>query len=161
MSRGGQVALALALAVSLGGCALRTAGSAASVRGAAHHRGARAAGQLSLITEPPAGIGPVLAAIRRARRTVELVMYEDEDEQVDAALAAARARGVSVRVLLNGGYYGEGSPDNRTAYAYLHAHRVDVRWTPSYFALTHQKSLVVDVKDHEKSPGVITVFPHL
>jgi cardiolipin synthase len=72
------------------------------------------------------------------------VMYEDEDGQVDAALAAARARGVSVRVLLNGGYYGEGSPDNEPAYKYLRAHRVDVRWTPSYFALTHQKSLVVD-----------------
>jgi phosphatidylserine/phosphatidylglycerophosphate/cardiolipin synthase-like enzyme len=47
-------------------------------------------------------------------------------------------------VLLNGGYYGEGSPDNEPAYKYLQAHRVDVRWTPSYFALTHQKSLVVD-----------------
>jgi phosphatidylserine/phosphatidylglycerophosphate/cardiolipin synthase-like enzyme len=102
------------------------------------------AGKLSLITEPGAGVAPVLDAIRGARRTVELVMYEDEDGQVDAALAAARGRGVSVRVLLNGGYYGEGSPDNEPAYKYLQAHRVDVRWTPPYFALTHQKSLVVD-----------------
>jgi len=105
---------------------------------------AGAGAELSLITEPQAGIAPVLDAIRSARRSVELVMYEDEDSQVDAALAADRARGVSVRVLLNGGYYGDGSPDNEPAYGYLKDHGVAVRWTPSYFALTHQKSLVVD-----------------
>jgi phosphatidylserine/phosphatidylglycerophosphate/cardiolipin synthase-like enzyme len=141
-------AAALALALLLGGCALQTGTRAAtvrSVRRARHHERARAAAaSLSLITEPAAGIAPVLRAIRRARRSIELVMYEDEDDQVDAALAAARARGVTVRVLLNRGYYGEASPDNKSAYTYLRAHRIGVRWTPSYFALTHQKSLVVD-----------------
>jgi PLD-like domain len=86
----------------------------------------------------------VLDPIEHAKRSVELVMYEDEDPQVDAALAADERRGVRVRVLLNGGYYGQGSSENRAAYTYLTAHRVPVRWTPSYFALTHQKTLVVD-----------------
>jgi cardiolipin synthase len=132
------------LAAPLGGCALQTDSGTAAARAIPRAHSRTAAGKLPLITEPQAGIAPVLDAIRSARRTAELVMYEDEDGQVDAALAAARARGVSVRVLLNGGYYGEGSPDNEPAYKYLRAHRVDVRWTPSYFALTHQKSLVVD-----------------
>ena len=87
---------------------------------------------------------PVLDPIEHAKRSVELVMYEDEDPQVDAALAADERRGVRVRVLLNGGYYRQGSSENQAAYAYLKAHRVPVRWTPSYFALTHQKTLVVD-----------------
>jgi cardiolipin synthase len=101
-------------------------------------------GQLSLITEPEAGISPVLAAIEGARRQVDMVMYEDSDAQLDAALAADERRGVVVRVLLDGGYYGAGSPANLAAYAYLRAHDVAVRWTPKYFALTHQKTLVVD-----------------
>ena len=71
-------------------------------------------------------------------------MYEDEDSQVNAALAADERRGVKVRVLLNGGYYGEGSAQNQAAYSYLQAHSVPVKWTPSYFALTHQKTLLVD-----------------
>jgi cardiolipin synthase A/B len=104
----------------------------------------RRAAAPSLITEPNQGIAPVLDPIEHAKRSVELVMYEDEDPQVNAALAADERRGVRVRVLLNGGYYGQGSSENQAAYAYLKAHRVPVRWTPSYFALTHQKTLVVD-----------------
>ena len=103
-----------------------------------------AAGRLALITEPQAGVAPVLSALRGARHQVDMVMYEDEDSQVNAALAADEHRGVKVRVLLNGGYYGEGSKENQTAYTYLQAHSVPVKWTPSYFALTHQKTLLVD-----------------
>ncbi len=102
------------------------------------------AGKLALITEPQAGIAPVLSALRGARHQVEMVMYEDEDSQVNAALAADHRRGVEVRVLLNGGYYGEGSTQNQAAYSYLRARSVPVKWTPSYFALTHQKTLLVD-----------------
>ncbi|MBV9817902.1 MAG: hypothetical protein JOZ07_06070 [Solirubrobacterales bacterium] len=99
---------------------------------------------MSLITEPHDGITPVLTAVQRARRQVDMVMYEDSDTQVNAALAAAVHRGVRVRVLLNGGYYGQGSPQNQAAYTYLKGQGVPVRFTPHAFALTHQKTLVVD-----------------
>jgi phosphatidylserine/phosphatidylglycerophosphate/cardiolipin synthase-like enzyme len=101
-------------------------------------------GRLTLITEPQDGIAPVLSAIEGARRQVDMVMYEDSDARVDAALAADAHRGLAVRVLLNGGYYGQGFPQDEAAYEYLRAHGVPVRWSPSYFALTHQKTLVVD-----------------
>lgn len=100
--------------------------------------------QLSLITEPNQGVAPVLDAVQHAKRSVDIVMYELEDTRFEAALAADERRGVHVRVLLNGGYYGEGSSQNKAAYAYLKANRVPVRWTPKHFALTHQKSVVVD-----------------
>jgi cardiolipin synthase A/B len=129
---------ALALAIALGGT-IALAGSTAQ---ASRHTDPGV--QLALITEPQAGIVPLLGAIRGAHRSVELVMYEDEDAKVDSALASAHARGVKVQVLLNGGYYGGGSSENEPAYRYLKAHGVAVRWTPTYFALTHQKSLVVD-----------------
>lgn len=113
-------------------------------RSAVHPASSVSAAQFSLITEPQDGIAPIVNAVGSARDSVDLVMYEDEDSQVDAALAADERRGVKVRVLLNGGYYGEGSQQNQAAYSYLQAHSVPVHWTPSYFALTHQKTIVID-----------------
>lgn len=102
----------------------------------------------SLITEPDDGISPVLAMIRGATKSVDLVMYELDDAQVEAALAADERRGVAVRVLLSSGYNGAptGTPAtvNAAAYDFLRAHGVPVRWSPGYFSLTHEKSLVID-----------------
>ena len=162
------LALAAAAALASTGCAassiIPTAASTVATRNASKtaartrkhrvgdhaRRRARPAGAsartggLSLITEPRDGIAPVLSAVKHARHAVDMVMYEDSDTQVDAALAADEHRGVTVRVLLNGGYYGAGFPPDQAAYRYLKAHGVPVRWTPRYFALTHQKTLVVD-----------------
>ncbi len=113
-------------------------------RSAVHSAANVSAAQFSLITEPQDGIAPIVNAVGSARDSADLVMYEDEDSQVNAALAADERRGVKVRVLLNGGYYGEGSQQNQAAYSYLQAHSVPVHWTPSYFALTHQKTLIID-----------------
>jgi phosphatidylserine/phosphatidylglycerophosphate/cardiolipin synthase-like enzyme len=102
---------------------------------------------LTLITEPKDGIAPILSAIRHARHQIDLVMYENEGKRINAALAAAHRRGVQVRVLLSNGYYGmPGTPktDNQPAYKYFKARGVPVHWSPAYFALTHQKTLVVD-----------------
>lgn len=102
------------------------------------------AGTLSLITEPDDGITPVLGMIAGAHRSVEMVMYELDDTRVEAALAEDEARGVAVRVILSGGYRGATSTMNAAAYGYLAAHSVPVRYSPAYFSLTHEKSLVVD-----------------
>jgi phosphatidylserine/phosphatidylglycerophosphate/cardiolipin synthase-like enzyme len=108
-------------------------------------------GSLTLITEPKDGVAPFLPAIKHARHRIDLVMYENQGKRIDAALAAADRRGVQVRVLLGNAYDGEpsqyGMPprsENQAAYSYFKAHKVPVRWSPKYFALTHQKTLVVD-----------------
>jgi len=100
--------------------------------------------ELSLITEPDDGIAPVLAMIRSASSSVDLVMYEFEDRQIESALIADEERGVAVRVILSAGYQGATSTMNVAAYELLSADGVPVRWSPSYFSLTHEKSLVVD-----------------
>jgi phosphatidylserine/phosphatidylglycerophosphate/cardiolipin synthase-like enzyme len=97
----------------------------------------------ALLTEP-GQIAPIYTALNSARRTIDMTMYELEDPTAERALAAAARRGVDVRVLLDGGYYGGGSPANAGAFAYLRAHNVQVRWSPSYFALTHQKTITID-----------------
>ena len=103
-----------------------------------------AASPLQLITEPRAGDAPFLDLIAGARSSVTLTMYELEDRAIERGLAAAAARGVNVRVMLNGGYYDEREYVNQPAYSYLVGHGVHVRYSPSYFALTHQKTLTVD-----------------
>lgn len=104
-------------------------------------------GALALVSEPKAGITPVLEKISGATKSIDLVMYEFEDIQVEQSLEAAKVRGVSVRVLLNQGYYGKPEAHNEAAYAYLQAQNIPVHWTPSYFALTHQKTLIIDGTD--------------
>jgi cardiolipin synthase len=99
---------------------------------------------LSLVTEPGPGDKPFIELIDSARQRIEVTMYELTDERVEQALAAAAARGVRVAVLLNHGQYGAGRALNDAAYHYLATHGVPVAWAPGYFALTHQKSLLID-----------------
>lgn len=103
---------------------------------------AASAAGLSLVVEPRAGIGPVLDLIAHAKQRVLMTIYELTDRRIEAALAAATARGVRVRVLL-------GRPwdrDGAQTLAYLRSHRIAARYGPPRFALTHQKSLEVDRK---------------
>ncbi len=119
-----------------------TAGASADTSAAA--QATAAPFRLSLVAEPQAGVRPFTTLIAGARHSIELTMYELSDRTVEHALAGAAAHGVDVRVALNGGYYSERSSYNDAAYAYLLAHGVHVRDTPTYFALTHQKTLTVD-----------------
>ena len=108
---------------------------------------------LTLLTEPKQGISPILQMIGNAKNSVDLVMYEFTDKNIADALVAAQKRGVSVRVLLNGGYEGKIEKMNEPAYAYLQNGGVLARFTPTYFALTHQKTLVTD-----KNQALIMTF---
>jgi cardiolipin synthase len=102
---------------------------------------AGAASPLSLVVEPAAGPEPVYALLRSARRSVEVEIYELEDDQATKLLVAAAARGLHVRVLLDGHYVRR---VNTPAYSYLRDHGVGVRWAPAHFAVAHEKAIVVD-----------------
>jgi cardiolipin synthase len=134
--RRGTQALAAVLLLALAGCASASAPTPA-VTGA----------KPQLIVEPGPGSAPVVDAIDAARSSVELTMYELDDPAVDAALIAASQRHVAVRVLLDHGYYGEGSPINARTSAQLRAGGVAVRWASTRYALTHQKTLSVDGRE--------------
>jgi cardiolipin synthase A/B len=122
------------------------AGRAAQRRRQAHASlvAAVGAGSLGLVVEPEAGDTPFVSMIDTARASVQMTMYELTDARVERALVADAHRGVNVRVLLGGGYYGSGSEINAPAYDDLHNHGVGVRWAPTYLALTHQKTLTID-----------------
>jgi phosphatidylserine/phosphatidylglycerophosphate/cardiolipin synthase-like enzyme len=69
--------------------------------------------------------GMLLAAIRQARRTVSGEVFVLTDADVAAALAAARRRGVQVRILLD-----PAQDPNLAPYRLLQATGVEVRWYP-------------------------------
>jgi cardiolipin synthase A/B len=116
----------------------RASTSHAKVPGASSRAGS---GDLSLLVEPDAGLAPVYDLLRSARHSVEVEIYELEDDQAAALLAADASRGVRVRVLLNQHLVGR---YNEPAFTYLRAHGVAVRWAPSHFDFTHEKAIVVD-----------------
>jgi phosphatidylserine/phosphatidylglycerophosphate/cardiolipin synthase-like enzyme len=145
-----RLRLALTGLVAVAGCAAAPAESATATARAtstpsasAHPASPRvpATPALSLIIEPGAGMGEIDALIASAHHTVDLTMYELEDTDAEQLLAGDAARGVEVRVILN---RADTSSDNDAAFAYLEDHGVHVHWASSRYALTHQKTLVVD-----------------
>jgi len=120
--------------------------------GAAVARGARpigdasaaAGGGLSLIIEPDQGLGEIDHDIATAKHSVDVTMYELDDTTIEREFVADARRGVRVRVLLNGGYYGGGFSENDDATSYLRANGVTVRTSSASFALTHQKTVTID-----------------
>jgi cardiolipin synthase len=144
---GGAFMLVVGISLSLNffkkGPALSTP-SRDVLKAADEHRAAAAGDKL--IVEPQDGLEPLTSLIRGATSSIDLVMYELNDPGIEQALADAKGRGVAVRVLLNQGYFGKASIKNAAAYRYLESHQVAVHWTPSAFALTHEKSILVDGK---------------
>ena len=117
-------------------------------RSARRHPTARAAavgaGGLSLIVEPAQGLGQIDRDVAAAKHSVDMTMYELDDTTIEQELVADKRRGVAVRVLLNGGYYGGGFSENDDATSYLRANGVAVRTSSASFALTHQKTITID-----------------
>jgi phosphatidylserine/phosphatidylglycerophosphate/cardiolipin synthase-like enzyme len=112
----------------------------------AHAARANTGAPLALIVEPDQGFGGIDGDVAAARRSVDMTMYELDDPVLEAELVSDARRGVRVRVLLNGGYYGSGGAtgENSAAARYLRAGGVLVRSSPPRFALTHQKTVTID-----------------
>jgi cardiolipin synthase len=55
---------------------------------------------VKLIIQPDDGLAPILTAIRRAKRTIDMVIFRFNRTEIEKALAAAVGRGVVVRALI-------------------------------------------------------------
>jgi phosphatidylserine/phosphatidylglycerophosphate/cardiolipin synthase-like enzyme len=55
---------------------------------------------MQLIVQPDAGLTPVMKAVRRARRAIDVVIFRFNRSELEKALAAAVTRGVAVRALI-------------------------------------------------------------
>ena len=55
---------------------------------------------MELIAQPDAGIGPLIKALQRARRTIDIVIFRFDLDEMEEALVKASNRGVTVRALI-------------------------------------------------------------
>jgi phosphatidylserine/phosphatidylglycerophosphate/cardiolipin synthase-like enzyme len=96
----------------------------------------------TLVVFPDDTAKPILDAIAAAKRTIR-VMFVFSDPGMIAAVIAAQARGVKVRVMLNPARR-SGEEDNEQTRVTLLAAGVEVSDSNPEFNLTHEKSMVVD-----------------
>jgi cardiolipin synthase len=100
-------------------------------------------GAAQAIVEPDQGSQPVLDLINAAEKTIRVKMFTFTADDVAAALIAAQARGVAVQVMLNPAR-SSGSRANDDMKSRLQAGGCTVVWSSPAFAVTHEKSMVVD-----------------
>jgi phosphatidylserine/phosphatidylglycerophosphate/cardiolipin synthase-like enzyme len=96
-----------------------------------------------LIVLPDDTASAIIDPIESARHTLNIRMFLFTDPALLNAVITARHRGVLVRVMLNPARR-DGSSDNEVARAALLAAGVSVRDSSCDFAVTHQKSMVID-----------------
>lgn len=96
-----------------------------------------------LIVLPDDTANAIIAPINAARRTLNIRMFLFTDPTLLNVVIAAQQRGVDVRVMLNPARR-DGTDENSAAREALLAAGVSVRHSSAEFAVTHQKSLVID-----------------
>ena len=56
--------------------------------------------EVKLIVQPEAGVGPLLSAVRHAKRTIDIVVFRFDLDELEEEIGAAVGRGVAVRALI-------------------------------------------------------------
>jgi cardiolipin synthase A/B len=97
----------------------------------------------TLIVLPDDTAKPILDAITSATRSLNIRMFLFTDPTLLKAVVAAKHRGVHVRVMLNPARR-SGESENEESRKTLVAAGIEVRDSSPAFALTHQKSMVID-----------------
>lgn len=98
---------------------------------------------VQVIVQPQDSVRPVLALIEQARGSLRIKQFTFTHPTLLEAVIGAHGRGVAVQVMLNAAR-SSGDRANDAAFEALRAAGVDVEWTNPRFAVTHEKSMVVD-----------------
>ncbi|HEY7322073.1 MAG TPA: phospholipase D-like domain-containing protein [Candidatus Binatia bacterium] len=99
----------------------------------------------SLIVMPDDSAEPILAAIAAAKKSLRIKMFLFSHPTLLAAVIAAQKRGVTVRVMLNPARRG-GERENEATRKKLDKAGVEVIDSNPAFAVTHEKSMVIDAE---------------
>lgn len=98
---------------------------------------------LQAFVEPDAGVKPITLAIQTARRSIWVEMYLLSNKQIIRALEEASNRGLDVRVMLELHPYGGGIYASQVLDE-LQLAGIKVEGSSPSFALTHEKSMIID-----------------
>jgi phosphatidylserine/phosphatidylglycerophosphate/cardiolipin synthase-like enzyme len=82
----------------------------------------------------------IYSFINSATSSLDMTMYELEDTTAVNDLVALKAKGVTVRIVLDRAHQSA----NGTAYITLTKAGIGVVWSPSTFVYTHQKTITVN-----------------
>jgi cardiolipin synthase A/B len=143
----------LVIAGSLAGCGTQSRARSASTAPPSQSVAARlpALGSgvagVTLFVLPDQSKRVLTKPIRAAKHSIDLTMYLLTDHTMIHDLEYAHAKGITVRVLLEHQPFGsEGGSRgaNQSAYDQLYAADIAVKWSPSHFRLTHEKTMVID-----------------
>src|SRR3974390_380374 len=98
---------------------------------------------MKLIVQPGGGILPTLTAIKHAKKTLDLLIFRLDHQEVPEALAAAVRRGIAVRALIAHTNRG-GEKSLRKLEMRLLADGVIVSRTSDDLVRYHGKMMIVD-----------------
>jgi len=98
---------------------------------------------MKLIVQPEAGVAPVVTAIKQARKSIDILIFRMDRQEIGRALEAAVARGVNVRALIahiNSG----GDKGLRKLELHLLEKGVSVSRTADDLVRYHGKLMIID-----------------
>jgi cardiolipin synthase A/B len=127
---------------------------------------------VKLLIQPEDGVAPIVAAIRQARQSVDIVIFRFDRAEIEAALKAAAKRGVQVSALIAHANHG-GEKSLRKLEMRLLDDGVTVSRTAGDLARYHDKLLIIDRRtlhvlsfnfthldiDHSRGFGIVTRKP--
>jgi len=102
---------------------------------------------VKLIIQPDDGMTPVLLAIKKAKKTIDIVIFRFDRTELEKALAAAVGRGVAVRALIAHTNRGGEKRLRKLEMAFLQA-GVTVCRTADDLTRYHGKMMIVDGTAH-------------
>ena len=98
---------------------------------------------VKLLIQPQDGVAALLSAIKKAKSTIEIVIFRFDRAEIETALTAAVRRGVSVSALI--AYANRGGEQHlRRLEMRLLAAGVNVSRTPAKLVRYHNKMMIVD-----------------
>jgi len=124
---------------------------------------------VKLLTQPEDGVAPLVAAIKKAKKSIDIVIFRFDRAEIEAALKAASKRGVSVSALIT--YTNRGGEKSlRKLEMRLLDAGVTVSRTADDLVRYHDKLLIVDRRvlyvlsfnfthldiDHSRGFGIVT-----
>jgi len=124
---------------------------------------------MKLLIQPENGIAPLVAAIKKAKKSVHIVIFRFDRAELEAGLKAAAKRGVSVSALIAYANHG-GEKSLRKLEMRLLEAGVTVSRTADDLVRYHDKLLIIDRRllyvlsfnfthldiDHSRGFGIVT-----
>jgi phosphatidylserine/phosphatidylglycerophosphate/cardiolipin synthase-like enzyme len=96
-----------------------------------------------VLVQPDDGVLPLLQLINDAAQSIYIKQFTFTHSALIEAVIAAHKAGRDVRVMLNP-HRSSGDRANDDAYAQFQAAKVNVAWANPTFAVTHEKSMLID-----------------